>query len=280
MKILYLYLGIALLLITHARGVNKIAIGPYFLDDPFVITGVTNGKLDARRSFGNNCKGFVSKQADAQLEITEDFEFLRIYVQSQINTTIIVKNDHTGEVFCNDNAKSITEIKRTPWPKGKYSIYVGREQKKSAANFELFVTEFKSYLKDFAAVHEDEQVVNITPNFSPDPYALSFEAGGKNLADQFGSNCKGYIADEPDHTIKLKGFFEYLKVYVESKKDTTLVMVSRLTTRSYCDDNGGSGSNPALSHRRLPAGTYDIYVGMHKPNQRAPYTLYISQKRP
>ncbi len=280
LKSLGLSLLISLTLTISAKSPNKIVVTPYFLDDPLTIKGVANGNYKASRRFNSYCSGFVARQANAYLEITEGFKFLRIYTKSHNDTTLVVENDSTGEVFCNDNAKGINpEVKLTPWPAGKYSIYVGRSQKNFIANFELLITEFQSHLEDFALIDEDSHLINIAPGFNPDPYTLPFEAGGGNLASSLGFACKGYIADKPDHSIKLTEFFEYLRIYVESKEDTTLMMVSRLTNRSYCNDDT-KNFNPALSHERMPAGIYDIYVGMHKPDQRAPYTLYISQKQP
>ena len=280
LKPLGLSLLMGLLLTVSAKSPHKIVLDPYFLDDPFIIEGVANGNYKASRRFDSNCSGFVARQANAHLEITEGFEFLRVYTKSHNDTTLVIQNDGTGEVFCNDNTKGINpEIRLTPWPTGKYNIYVGRSQKNFIANFELFITEFQSHLEDFALINEDSYLITITPGFNPDPYTLPFEAGGKNLASSFGHACKGYIADKPDHSIKLTEPFQYLRIYVESKEDTTLVMVSRLTNRSYCNDDAKS-FNPALVRKRMAAGVYDIYVGMHEPDQRAPYTLYISQKQP
>ncbi len=280
LKILYLCLLISVLTTINAEKPNKIVIAPYFLNDPSIIEGIANGNRKANKHFGNNCSGFVSRQANAHLEVIEDLEFLKVYVESKADTTLVVKNERTGEVFCNDNVIGTSpEIGLAPWVAGNYSVYVGRSQRNSAADFKLVVTEFQSYLEEFAALDEDASLITIAPDFSPDPYAFPFEAGGESLASNFGFTCKGYIADKPDHVIKLAGLFEYLRIYVESEEDTTLVMVSRLTSRSYCNDDATS-FNPVLTHRRMPAGTYDIYVGMHQPNQRALYTLYISQKEP
>lgn len=269
--------SIVLLVIACAKNTNHIRLAPYFLEDPLVVTGKVNGRRRASKHFSAECQGFTSKKVQAHLEISEDLEFLRLYVKSDVATTLIIENRSTEEIFCNDSNDINPEIRFTNLAAGKYSVYVGRRKKKFPADFELFITEFQSDVSEFLVKAEDKKLVSISPDFRPDPYILPFEAGGESLASNFGASCRGYIANTPDHIFKLTALFEYLKIYVRSKVDTTLIMVSRRTGISYCNDDA-LDFNPAISHKHLPAGFYDVYVGMHDPEKRALYTLYITEK--
>jgi hypothetical protein len=98
--------------------------------------------------------------------------------------------------------------------------------------------------------------------FLPDPYVLSFVAGGPESAFDYGPDCFGDIATEPDHVLYL-GEFEYLKLEVTSEADTTLVVYGEPYGDWLCNDDGnsgGNGLNPVLEGSWLEV-LYYVYVG-------------------
>lgn len=98
----------------------------------------------------------------------------------------------------------------------------------------------------------------LSPGFMPDPYVLSYVAGGTVAASQYGSDCAGTIASTPDHVLQL-GAFNYLKVSVESASDTTLAIYGEPYGRWFCNDDS-EGLNPVIAGS-WAAGTYYVYVG-------------------
>ncbi|MEM6431824.1 MAG: hypothetical protein AAF708_21485 [Deinococcota bacterium] len=94
--------------------------------------------------------------------------------------------------------------------------------------------------------------------FLPDPYVLSFVAGGPDSAFDYGPDCFGDIATEPDHVLYL-GNFDYLKLEVTSEADTTLVVYGEPYGDWLCNDDG-NGLNPVLEGSWLE-GLYYVYVG-------------------
>jgi hypothetical protein len=98
----------------------------------------------------------------------------------------------------------------------------------------------------------------LSPGFMPDPYVISYVAGGSVAASQYGSECAGNIASSPDHVLEL-GAFNYLKVGVQSASDTTLVIYGEPYGRWFCNDDS-DGLNPVVEGS-WAAGTYYVYVG-------------------
>lgn len=98
----------------------------------------------------------------------------------------------------------------------------------------------------------------LNPGFMPDPYLISYVAGGSVSAAQYGSDCAGNIANSPDHVLVL-GAFNYLKVSVQSTADTTLAIYGEPYGRWFCNDDS-EGLNPVIAGS-WAAGTYYVYVG-------------------
>jgi hypothetical protein len=70
-----------------------------------------------------SCSGFVSKQANYTLVLTNFVEFLKISVNSEQDTTLIVKGP--GGVWCNDDDNSQNPAIFGQWQVGTYSIWIG-----------------------------------------------------------------------------------------------------------------------------------------------------------
>ncbi|MGB7443378.1 MAG: hypothetical protein WA919_20115 [Coleofasciculaceae cyanobacterium] len=125
--------------------------------------------------------------------------------------------------------------------------------------------------------------VKVKPNFSPTPLELRGFSGGSLPASKVvevtstpTGPCRGFVDEQPDHTIVLTDFFDYLSLQVESPKDTTLIIKG--PGGSWCNDDF-QGKNPSIVGEWL-AGTYQVWVGSYKINDYHPYVLKLSEIEP
>ena len=124
--------------------------------------------------------------------------------------------------------------------------------------------------------------ITLSPKFSPNPILIRGLSGGPALAkDTAGreetqtGNCMGYVDQQPDHTLILTTFFNYLKLQVQSSEDTVLVI--RGPGGSWCSDDS-KDINPSIEGQWL-SGKYEIWVGSYKPNTYHPYIIQITDQQ-
>ncbi|MEZ4605578.1 MAG: hypothetical protein R2880_04595 [Deinococcales bacterium] len=128
------------------------------------------------------------------------------------------------------------------------------------------------------ALAQRGQGVVLEPYFLPDPIVLSYKSGGAiRASDIFGTDCEGFISQSPDHIIDLRQPFDFLQLRVESKSDTTLVVVHESSQKLWCNDDDGESFNPQLRFEGLSAGRYAVYVGSFKREAQGDYQLFISE---
>lgn len=122
--------------------------------------------------------------------------------------------------------------------------------------------------------------VTIRPNFSPDPLTIRGISGGSVAATKVGGRvetptgpCVGFVDQQPDHTIELKAFFNYLSLQVQSPEDTTMVITGPGGT--WCSDDA-QGKNPGIAGQWRP-GTYRVWIGSYEQDNYHPYIIRISE---
>ncbi len=98
------------------------------------------------------------------------------------------------------------------------------------------------------------------PGFWPDPIVLDYYSGGNNDASSYGEPCVGRIASVPDHILTVTEPLDYLRIYVESDADTTLVVEQVSTGEVACNDDAND-LNPGLEWDFVPIDIYHVYVG-------------------
>lgn len=130
--------------------------------------------------------------------------------------------------------------------------------------------------------------ITLVPLFTPDPQSLEYIAGGAVSAsdtygaDSSGESCAGFIASAPDHVLTLEAgdsemeSFGYLRVFVSSEADTTLVIVREDDGDFLCNDDS-DGINPQIEVDDWPFGDYSIYVGTFAEGELANYTISFSE---
>ena len=100
--------------------------------------------------------------------------------------------------------------------------------------------------------------VTLNAGFLPDPFSKTLTAGG-SIKTELGG-VKAFVAKAPDFRLDYKAGSYPLKIYVESKGDTTLLV--RLPNGTWVANNDGNiGTNPLLSFAKPQSGRYDIWVG-------------------
>ncbi len=117
--------------------------------------------------------------------------------------------------------------------------------------------------------------VTLKAGFVPDPFTKAFAAGGSIKTKLGGVNA--HVSKAPDFRLHYTAGILPLRIYVESKGDTTLLV--NLPNGSWvANDDGGEGNNPQLLFEKPQSGRYDIWVGTFGPGL-ADATLKISERK-
>jgi len=114
--------------------------------------------------------------------------------------------------------------------------------------------------------------VSLNTGFQPDPRMMSGTSGGGTDASNFGSGCRGYVTPQPDHYLFLNTAFTWLRVFVRSDGDTTMVVrgpFPAMNTR--CNDDR-FGLNPAIEGN-WAQGQYHIWVGSYSSEHNYDYEI-------
>jgi hypothetical protein len=126
-----------------------------------------------------------------------------------------------------------------------------------------------------------QSAITLGRNFRPDPATLQGNGGGNvSLASLAGiaDNCRGFANTAPNHTITLNETFPLLDllVYTNNVNDDPTMLVKGPNGIVICADDESGGRYPQ-ANRRLPKGTYQVWVGSKNVNQSFPYTLSLSE---
>jgi hypothetical protein len=134
----------------------------------------------------------------------------------------------------------------------------------------------------FSQNQAGSDILALSPGFSPDPLEIRGVSGGTIPASQAAGQedtptgaCVGFVDTPPDHTIELKGYFDYLKIQVESAEDTTIVI--RGPGGTWCNDDF-QDKNAGVEGQWLE-GAYQVWVGTYNKDKAIPYSLRISATR-
>ena len=112
--------------------------------DPIIVRGMSGGEIKAAervRTEGTTtgfCNGFVGTQPNHLLILSNFFEYLKIEVKSQTDTTIIVEGP--GGVWCNDDFDDTNPAIEGQWQPGKYKIWVGSYQEDGNNQYKIKIT--------------------------------------------------------------------------------------------------------------------------------------------
>jgi hypothetical protein len=262
-----------------------------FLPDPRVMSGISGGPISAQ-SMSPQCRGFINAVPNHTLTLTTPFNFLRVWARSQSDTTLFVRAP-TGQVFCADDTYGLNPgVDLTGLPPGNYQVFVGSYSQGARAPYELGVSEMASSTPQmgiaapayqqpvygqpqYGAQGTNFGAVSLTTGFLPDPQMRNGVSGGPVDAMSLNSSCRGYIDVRPDHQLYLNTAFNFLRVYVNSSQDTTLV-IRGPRGEMYCADDT-FGLNPSIDLQGAMPGMYQVFVGSYSAGNTAPYSIGFTE---
>ena len=118
----------------------------------------------------------------------------------------------------------------------------------------------------------------VTPGFVPDPIDVNVTSGG-NLdvrAMNLGPGCVGFATSNPDFNIQLSAQDTFLRLYVTSDTDTTLI-VNDAAGNWHCNDDSNGGTNPMVDLTNVPPGLINVWVGSYQAGTQARGVLHITE---
>lgn len=105
--------------------------------------GRAGGPNDAHE-FSSECTGYVADQAPHTIELQTHFSRLRVFVHSNINTSLVVRSS-SGAVYCNDDAEGLDPIVDQAFAAGRYEIFVASPVATQHPEYTLGITEYGSF---------------------------------------------------------------------------------------------------------------------------------------
>lgn len=296
----------------YGYGQTGVPLASGFLPDPRMLSGLSGGAIGAQ-SMAPQCRGFINAVPNHTLTLTTPFNFLRVWARSQSDTTLFVRTP-TGQVYCADDTYGLNPgVDLTGLPPGNYQVFVGSYAQGQRAPYELGVSEMPSstptggvvqpqYPQQQPVYPQPQPVygqpqypqqpvygqpqypqqgggnygtVALTTGFMPDPQMRSGVSGGPVDAMSLNASCRGYIDVRPDHTMYLNTPFNFLRVYVASSQDTTLV-IRGPRGEMYCADDT-FGLNPSVDLQGAAPGAYQVFVGSYSQGNQSPYSISFTE---
>lgn len=265
--------------LTPAHGQADLIFG--FSPDPHTVGIAAGGDVDAS-SAGEGCWGYVEAAADYRIFYEADGFPLIFGVDSATDTTLIVA-DPDGNWFCNDDTNGLNpEIAFDTPLSGQYDIWVGTFSQGGTADATLTISEGGSKGADVGGDEIDWSLAplfgetDLAAGFIPDPNVVELSAGGTLSASTAMVGCYGQVTAAPSYRLFYEAGSFPLYLWVESDRDTT-ILISDPVGDWYCDDDGGIiPLQPAFGFDAPQSGQYDIWVGTYGGGT-ADATLYISE---
>lgn len=123
--------------------------------------------------------------------------------------------------------------------------------------------------------------ISISPQLANQPVTMRGISGGSIPARQISQRedtetgpCVGFVDQEPDHTMNLTSFFDFLSLQIKSPEDTTIVIKG--PGGIWCNDDAINAQDPGISGQWLE-GMYEIWVGSYQRDKYHPYVIEINQ---
>ncbi|WP_420430636.1 peptidase S1 [Hyphobacterium sp.] len=126
---------------------GSVSLSSGYTPDPYLVNLQSGGSIDASRSIGGNCRGYVANAPDYRLQYRAGTVLpLIISVSSSADTTLVV-NGPDGRWYCDDDGgQGLNPSLRWNTPmSGQYDIYVGTYGTASYRNATLSISELNSY---------------------------------------------------------------------------------------------------------------------------------------
>jgi hypothetical protein len=123
---------------------GEISLSGGFTPDPARINLQAGGNIDASRSLGGACRGFVTEAPDVRLNWQSGSLPLYISAYSNADTTLVI-NAPDGRFYCVDDSNGLNPALRFDNPaSGRYEIWVGTYNSGGLAPAQLRISELGS----------------------------------------------------------------------------------------------------------------------------------------
>lgn len=124
--------------------------------------------------------------------------------------------------------------------------------------------------------------VTVDPQLiSSRPLTIRGVSGGRLTATEISKTentatgyCDGFVDRQPNHILKLKTFFNFLKIEVESPADTTILIQG--PGGIWCNDDSNN-ANPIIEGQWQP-GIYQVWIGSYQADSNNDYSIKITGK--
>jgi hypothetical protein len=254
-----------------------------FEDDPRRLELEAGGGLDAS-GIGQECVGFIAEDAaDVVIDYRAGDLPLRIYVEAEADTTLVVRTP-SGAWACNDDDDDVNPGILFERPEsGAYAVWVGTYEPGPTVPATLLVSEAAPVRQGRGAPADlawDAEptygTLRLSAGFDDDPRTLEVRAGGPDAAAGLGDACAGFIAsDAPDAAVEYEAGGYPLGFYVRSDADTTLV-VRTPGGEILCDDDTDD-ADPVVSIAEPESGRYAVWVGTFADGPTQDATLHVTE---
>jgi hypothetical protein len=267
---------------TPAYGSTALRSG--FDPDPHTISVQSGGSVNIEGK-GEDCAGYVASAPDYQVNWTAGSGALPLIfaANSTEDTTLIIRTPDNRWVCNDDGGTGMNPLVKFDRPRsGRYSVWVGTYDSPENYPAELIITELESNLpgnqQPDVSANPTYTTVRLTSGFQPDPHNETVRSGGELNASSVGDECTGFVASAPDVNLEWTAGSGALPLIIKatSEHDVTLV-VNGPDGTWFCDDDGGSGTNPLLRFEHPAAGQYNIWVGTYDSSETFESTLSITE---
>lgn len=280
-----------------------------FTPDPFSISIISGGEINASYLQGDDCRGYAAASPDYRLQWSGSSPALWLYFEADTpgDDTVLLINQPDGSWICNDDADEtildpLVEIQNPA--EGQYDIWIASYDEGEYFEGTLFITELSSMGPGRVATSptpspspsaSDSSPLSLdfteTPTygrielgsgFLPDPHTIGVISGGSvDVASLgLGSGCTGYAAIAPDLSLVWTGDTSDLRVFYESddSNDDTVLIINTPNGQWICNDDAYSGTfNPMVDLGSFGEGRYDIWVGSYREGDFVSGELKITE---
>jgi hypothetical protein len=282
-----------------------------FMPDPRQ-TGGTSGGANQAQQMNGSCRGWISATPDHILVLSTPFRFLRVFAESQSDTTLVIQSMSNGQTWCADDTYGTNPGVEGAFAAGTYRVWIGSYRQGENARYTLKLTELNSVVPGGAAATAQGGVpttqggvgvgvgggatgvipgtgmldlvgrrgnfraVRLRTGFRRDPTTQRGQSGGRFNAQTLGPQCRGWVAQRPDHIFTAQSSFNFLRIYARANADTTLAVLTP-TGRWLCNDDANNSTNPAIDISGAAPGVYRIWVGSYQSGVIAPYTIGFTE---
>ncbi len=276
---------------------GDVSLAPGFLPDPHSVEIMAGGNVNVRMlDLGTDCTGFAASAPDYRLLWGEGTQELSFYFEANSpgDDTVLIISAPDGSWHCNDDANSLTLDPKIMFSNplgGQYDIWVATFSDGGYINGRLYISELESEGDHPEYSESGDLVWSADPTFGqivlesgflPDPHIVPMTSGGEVDVSRlnYGSDCVGYAASEPDFRLQWSSGAEALYIYfeAESSLDDTVLIISGPDGTWYCNDDAGLETlNPMVYFLNPAPGQYDIWVASFNIGEFHDGRLLISE---